>query len=86
MDLQQPVDEVEPVELEPRGVLAFWRMVAENWMGLLRAGPHVASRIAPQAALPRRDQPFNDGGRRCMRLVPEGHRNVSRGGAMPGRR
>jgi hypothetical protein len=33
MDLQQPVDDLEPVELEPE---AFWQMVAENWMGLMQ--------------------------------------------------
>jgi hypothetical protein len=36
MDLRQPVDDLEPVELEPRGVLALWRMVTENWMGLMQ--------------------------------------------------
>ena len=30
MDVQEPVDDLEPAELGPRGVLALWRLVTEN--------------------------------------------------------
>jgi len=58
MDVQQPVDDLGPVELVPRGLPALWRLVTENWMGLMQCG---------RARMPRQESHHRRGPRAAIK-------------------
>jgi hypothetical protein len=53
-DLRQPVDDLEPIELEPE---ASWRMVAEDRVGLMQCRRFRTPRHESHQAAPRRRRP-----------------------------